>query len=221
MPRRPQKRTAERPGQQPQSLIAIDPLVGPGNPPHRHPPCPKTDQSRQHHGMVSLATCASSRRSESAHQSKYPTVMLGSSGAASFDRRAPLRQSLGRSESGLFRRWDHRESHHRNSRVSRTASLSHAMPPSPSRARALTPRKSARNLASATYSKARSSATRTWCVNTQLVDAESGAHLWADRFEESVADLFKLQDEVVARLASSLGVASTNAEAEKGARSKN
>src|SRR6185312_11072929 len=76
MPRRPQKRTAERPGQQPQSLIAIDPLVGPGNPPHRHPPCPKTDQSRQHHCMVSLATCASSRRSESAHQTKYATVML-------------------------------------------------------------------------------------------------------------------------------------------------
>ena len=58
-------------------------------------------------------------------------------------------------------------------------------------------------------------------VNTQLVDAESGAHLWADRFEEDVADLFKLQDEVVARLARSLGVALTNAEAEKGARSKN
>src|SRR6476660_3877722 len=72
----PKKRTAERPGQQPQSLIAIDPLVGPGNPPHRHPPCPKTDQSRQHHAMVSLATCASSRRSESAHQTKYATVML-------------------------------------------------------------------------------------------------------------------------------------------------
>src|ERR1700749_145360 len=76
MPRRPQKRTAERPAQQPQSLIAIDPLVGPGNPPHRHPPCPKTDQSRQHHCMVSLATCASSRRSESPHQTKYATVML-------------------------------------------------------------------------------------------------------------------------------------------------
>jgi tetratricopeptide (TPR) repeat protein len=36
-----------------------------------------------------------------------------------------------------------------------------------------------------------------------------------------VADLFKLQDEVVARLTRSLGVALTNAEAEKGARSKN
>ena len=35
-------------------------------------------------------------------------------------------------------------------------------------------------------------------VNAQLIDAGSGAHLWADRFEEDVADLFKLQDEVVA-----------------------
>jgi TolB-like protein len=58
-------------------------------------------------------------------------------------------------------------------------------------------------------------------VNAQLIDTESGAHLWADRFEEDMADLFKLQDEVVARLAGSLGVALTNAEAEKGARSKN
>jgi len=58
-------------------------------------------------------------------------------------------------------------------------------------------------------------------VNAQLVDADSGAHLWADRFEEDVADLFKLQDQVVARLANSLGSALTKAEAEKGARSKN
>jgi adenylate cyclase len=57
-------------------------------------------------------------------------------------------------------------------------------------------------------------------VNAQLVDAVSGAHLWADRFEEDVADLFKLQDEVVARLARNMGLALTRAEAEKGARSK-
>ncbi|MGH6796945.1 MAG: adenylate/guanylate cyclase domain-containing protein, partial [Roseiarcus sp.] len=42
-------------------------------------------------------------------------------------------------------------------------------------------------------------------VNAQLVDAESGAHLWADRFEEDIVDLFKLQDQVVARLANALG----------------
>jgi TolB-like protein len=35
-------------------------------------------------------------------------------------------------------------------------------------------------------------------VNAQLIDAESGAHLSADRFQEDVADLFKLQDDVVA-----------------------
>jgi adenylate cyclase len=57
-------------------------------------------------------------------------------------------------------------------------------------------------------------------VNVQLVDAETGAHLWADRFEEDVADLFKLQDQVVARLFNSLGYELVKAEAEKGAHSK-
>jgi TolB-like protein len=57
-------------------------------------------------------------------------------------------------------------------------------------------------------------------VNAQLIDAGSGAHLWADRFEEDVADLFKLQDQVVARLANSLGYELVKSEAEKGARSK-
>jgi TolB-like protein len=58
-------------------------------------------------------------------------------------------------------------------------------------------------------------------VNAQLINAETGAHLWAERFEEDVADLFKLQDQVVARLANSLGNELVKAEAEKGARSKN
>ena len=52
-------------------------------------------------------------------------------------------------------------------------------------------------------------------VNAQLIDAESGAHLWADRFEEDVTDLFKLQDEVVARLARTLQVELVNAEARR------
>ena len=58
-------------------------------------------------------------------------------------------------------------------------------------------------------------------VNAQLIDAASGAHLWADRFEEDVADLFKLQDQVVARLANALGYELIKAEAEAGAHSKN
>ncbi|MGA8587462.1 MAG: adenylate/guanylate cyclase domain-containing protein, partial [Roseiarcus sp.] len=58
-------------------------------------------------------------------------------------------------------------------------------------------------------------------VNAQLVDAETGAHLWADRFEEDIADLFKLQDQVVARLANALGYELIRAEAERGSRSAN
>ena len=58
-------------------------------------------------------------------------------------------------------------------------------------------------------------------VNAQLIDAESGAHLWADRFEADVANLFKLQDQVVARLANTLRYELVKAEVEKDARSQN
>ena len=58
-------------------------------------------------------------------------------------------------------------------------------------------------------------------VNVQLIDAETGAHLWAERFEDDLADLFKLQDEIVARLANTLRVELVDAAAEKAARSKN
>ena len=58
-------------------------------------------------------------------------------------------------------------------------------------------------------------------VNAQLIDGETGAHIWADRFEEDVANLFKLQDQVVARLANTLRYELVRAEAEKDAGSKN
>ncbi|HEY1780574.1 MAG TPA: adenylate/guanylate cyclase domain-containing protein [Roseiarcus sp.] len=41
-------------------------------------------------------------------------------------------------------------------------------------------------------------------VNVQLVDAETGSHLWAERFDKPLADLFDMQDEIVARLANTL-----------------
>jgi len=41
-------------------------------------------------------------------------------------------------------------------------------------------------------------------VNVQLIDAETGNHLWAERFDKPVADLFDMQDEIVARLANVL-----------------
>jgi adenylate cyclase len=58
-------------------------------------------------------------------------------------------------------------------------------------------------------------------VNAQLIDADSGAHVWADRLEDDVADLFKLQDQVVARLANTLGNELVKAEAGKSSRSQN
>jgi adenylate cyclase len=41
-------------------------------------------------------------------------------------------------------------------------------------------------------------------VNVQLIDAETGNHLWAERFDKPIADLFDMQDEIVARLANQL-----------------
>ena len=54
-------------------------------------------------------------------------------------------------------------------------------------------------------------------VNAQLIDGETGSHLWADRFEESISDLFKLQDQVVARLANTLRYQLIRAEAQRSA----
>jgi TolB-like protein/class 3 adenylate cyclase len=52
-------------------------------------------------------------------------------------------------------------------------------------------------------------------VNVQLIDAETGNHLWADRFDKPAADLFQMQDEIVARLANQLGAELTSAEARR------
>ena len=41
-------------------------------------------------------------------------------------------------------------------------------------------------------------------INVQLVDAETGAHLWAERFDRNISDLFTVQNEITARIARSL-----------------
>ena len=55
-------------------------------------------------------------------------------------------------------------------------------------------------------------------VNVQLIDAQSGNHLWADRFDKPVADLFDMQDEIVARLANALNTQLIIAEARRAER---
>ena len=41
-------------------------------------------------------------------------------------------------------------------------------------------------------------------VNAQLIDTETGAHLWAERFDRDIGDLFALQNEITARIANAL-----------------
>ena len=53
-------------------------------------------------------------------------------------------------------------------------------------------------------------------VNVQLIDAESGNHLWADRFDKTTGDLLQMQDEIVARVAGALNAPLMTAEAQKG-----
>ena len=55
-------------------------------------------------------------------------------------------------------------------------------------------------------------------VNVQLIDTETGNHLWAERFDKPLADLFDMQDEIVARLASQLGTQLIEAEARRAQR---
>ena len=43
-------------------------------------------------------------------------------------------------------------------------------------------------------------------VTAQLIDAETDAHLWAERFNGDTSDLFALQDEITSRVANALGV---------------
>lgn len=55
-------------------------------------------------------------------------------------------------------------------------------------------------------------------VNGQLIDAETGNRLWAERFDKPVTDLFEMQDEIVARLARALDAELTAAEARRSER---
>jgi TolB-like protein/class 3 adenylate cyclase len=55
-------------------------------------------------------------------------------------------------------------------------------------------------------------------VNVQLIDAETGHHLWAERFDKPLTDLFDMQDEVVARLANALNTELIAAEARRAER---
>ena len=50
-------------------------------------------------------------------------------------------------------------------------------------------------------------------VNAQLIDAETDAHLWAERFDGDTGDLFALQNEITSRIAVALNLELLSAEA--------
>ena len=41
-------------------------------------------------------------------------------------------------------------------------------------------------------------------ITAQLIDTETGSHVWADRFDCETADVFKVQDEVVQTIVGTL-----------------
>ena len=58
-------------------------------------------------------------------------------------------------------------------------------------------------------------------VNVQLLEAETASHIWAERFDKPVVDLFDMQDEIVSRLANALGQELVGAEARRAERAAN
>jgi adenylate cyclase len=53
-------------------------------------------------------------------------------------------------------------------------------------------------------------------VNAQLIDAEMDVHLWAERFDKPRAEILQVHDEIVGRLARSVGIHLVRSAAERG-----
>jgi adenylate cyclase len=52
-------------------------------------------------------------------------------------------------------------------------------------------------------------------ITAQLIDAGSGGHLWAERFDRDLTDIFSTQDEVVAKIVGTLAVTLTRGEEQR------
>ena len=52
-------------------------------------------------------------------------------------------------------------------------------------------------------------------ITAQLSDAATGAHLWADRYDRDLTDIFEVQDEVVAKIVGVLAVTLTKGERQR------
>ncbi len=52
-------------------------------------------------------------------------------------------------------------------------------------------------------------------INAQLIDAATGRHLWAERFDRDLTDVFALQDEVTQKIVSALAIKLTSGEEQR------
>jgi adenylate cyclase len=52
-------------------------------------------------------------------------------------------------------------------------------------------------------------------INAQLIDAESGHHLWADRYDRRLGEIFAVQDEIVQEIVTALAVKVSAAERQR------
>jgi len=57
-------------------------------------------------------------------------------------------------------------------------------------------------------------------ITGQLIDASTGAHLWADRFDGAIEDVFDLQDQVTASVVGAIGPEMEQAEIERSTRKR-
>jgi adenylate cyclase len=57
-------------------------------------------------------------------------------------------------------------------------------------------------------------------VNVQLTSAETGAHLWSDRFDEQLSELAAGQEQIVTRMRSELGISLVEVEKARGLRER-
>ena len=57
-------------------------------------------------------------------------------------------------------------------------------------------------------------------VTVQLIDAETGHHVWAERFDRELADIFELQDELTQRIAATVSPELARSEQKRSARSQ-
>ena len=57
-------------------------------------------------------------------------------------------------------------------------------------------------------------------ISTQLIDAESGAHLWSDRFDGEAAKVFDLQDQIARRVAGAVYPSIRSAEVQRAQRKR-